>query len=389
MVSKRKHHHGTDVAVRKRYKSKPVRKTFSDLDGSIVDRILTELSLDELSNVALINCRLNDLVYKHLGSNCINKSVTIHVAGIGEWFYIPSKVGKFKFDNASEICKFLRTSGHLISKLRIECAPSVLKLPYQLIERAICERCSEVLTKIEISTTYLPVMTETTDPFPNVEVLELNGCELSANLCQKFNELFPSVRQLVLKDCKAFDPRCIEAKFPCLKELILFGKCRNRCVFTKYNIQKAIELNPRIRRLVVDFDLKSYQILNGNQTDFVLDYDFYRCVSECLPKLTSLEVFGKRSNQSDDHEGEIQFDRLKKLALFDVFNKTPDEIAPFTFKRLRELRIEHLQNLTNDWVRFRAKKCLFIACTSLHDIIFIKFILSNFFISYQRQHSLR
>lgn len=326
--------------------------SITDLDDHLLNDILNRLDFDDLSNVALINRRFNYLVYKYLGINYKDKMITIQIAGNGEWLTTPSSIGKFKFDNPMEFATFCGISGHLISKLQIQCAPSVMKNQYKLIENAIWNHCTKSLNNIEITTTYLPVLMETTETFSNVNKLELNGCVFSENLCKNFNAFFPFLRRLVLKDCKVFDSRCIETHFTCLEELIVFGKCRNRMVFTKANIKKLIEKNPQIRRLAVDFDLKSYQILNGTESNFELDYDFYRYVSEYLPKLKSLKVYGTRKNGDIDYDEVIEFENLRKLALFDVYNQTPDGIAPFTFKCLHVLTIKHLMKLTDDWVRF-------------------------------------
>lgn len=318
------------------------------LDDKMLMLILAQLNLDDLTNVALVSQRFNHLVYRFLGNECINRTVTIQSSGVGEWLWFQGTTGKFKFDNSWEVEKFFGTSGHLVSRLLIDCAPSCMKISYKLIETTVFGHCSDVLTKIEIATTFLPIMTEVTEPFPKITVLKLDSCELSANFCQRFNSLFPSLRRLLLKDCRAFDPQCIEAHFPYLEELILFGNRHNRMVFNKYNILRAIAINPQIQRLTVDFDLKNHPNLN----DFELDFDFYHCVGGLLPQLKSLKVFGERKYEQVHYETEIEFDCIEEFTVANIYNQQPDEIAPFTFNCLRELNIEHLERLTTNWINF-------------------------------------
>lgn len=320
----------------------------ANLDDKLLMVILAQLNLDDLSNVALVSQRFNRLVYRFLGNECINLTVTIHSSGVGEYLWFPGTFGKFKFNCPLELKKFFETSGHLVSRLLIDCAPSCMKIPYKLIESVVFGHCSDILTKMEIATYFLPIMTEVTDPFPKITVLELDGCELSANVCQRFNSLFPSLRRLLLKDCRAFDPQCIEAHFPCLEELILFGKRHNRMVFNKHNILGAIVNNPQIQRLTLDFDLKNHPNIN----DFELDFDFYQCVGGLLPKLKSLKVFGERKYEPVHYEEEIDFGCLEEFTVANIYNQQPDEIAPFTFNCLRELNIEHLERLTTNWINF-------------------------------------
>lgn len=335
--------------------------SIADLDHNCLMVILDLLRLNDLARLACVNKHLKEMVYFYLGFKCLDRSVSIYSSISGVWLWTTEISDKFVFANLAEVSAYLRMCGHLISHLSICCAENCFKDQYKKVEKSVFENCSFTLTKFKVTSALLPVMTELTKPLPNVTELELDGCELSANLCANFNILFPSVRRLVLKDCKAIDPKCIEVEFKHLKELIVFGYCQNRMVFTKDNIKAALRLNPQIRQLTVDFNSKSYRHVNNNEANFDLGFDFYRFVNESLPKLVSLEVYGHvqfhalygtQKTEKSHFEGKIEFGTLKKLTVDCIYGQRPDEIAPFSFKCLQELNLHDMNSFTDEWFNF-------------------------------------
>lgn len=324
-----------------------------NLNDNLLTIICDLLSLDDLTNFARVNERFNNFALKFLGQKSANATASIVCSREGDWFSVLGTFGKFTFSNPSELSKFFQLSGELILSLQVDCKPNVSVSSYQIVEQAISDHCSATLTELEIHSFYLPVMVEVQTPFESVQTLELDACELSENLGQQFNELFPSLTKLVLKDCAAHDVRCIEVNFPGLEELIVFETCKNQAVFKKDNILKALELNPQIRHLIVDFNKRL-----TNEKDFQLDFAFYRRVAEYLPELETLKMSAHRKFQAKcgkfyvPHAKNIEFQSLESFALSWICDQQPIDVAPFTFQYLRELKLENLTRLSNEWIEF-------------------------------------
>lgn len=63
-------------------------------------------------------------------------------------------------------------------------------------------------------------------------------------------------------------------------------------------------------------------------------------------------MFGERKHHSDQTEEEIEFWRMKKLSVHYIYSQEPNEIAPFTFNRLRVLKLKQMTTLSKEWVNF-------------------------------------
>ncbi|XP_055306377.1 uncharacterized protein LOC129570700 [Sitodiplosis mosellana] len=354
---RKRNHNGELMEVEQPEKLRSVESNapikLTELNEECLMHIMGLLNLDALSVVAQVNMRLNQLVYNFLEEKYDVSKVSLFTSDQAQWLWLGGTTGKFIFKDLSDVTKFFRKTGDLITCLSISCSPhSSLYHMYQMVEKSIFEHCYETLTKIEIASNLLPVLSEVTKVFYNVEELYLHGCELSENLSQQFDIYFPSLVRLTLIDCKTRDPKCIETQFACLEELTVVGKRKNRMVFKKTNIKEAIRRNPQLRRLVVDFNSTNDREAASNDSDYELDSDFYRFVSEALPKLKSLKVFGERKHQVDPTEDDIEFWRLKKLSLHYIYSQDPSAIAPFKFNRLRELKLQHMTTLSDEWVQF-------------------------------------
>lgn len=328
----------------------PIKLT--DLNDECLVHIFGLLHLETLSLVAQVNIRLNHMVYDFLEEMCDEGSVSVFTSDQAQWICIDGIPGKFIFKDPTDITRFFRKTGDSIECLSIACLSHSQYHTYQSIEKSIFKHCSDTLTTIKIESNQLPVLSDVTKEFRNVEELHLNGCELSGNLSQHFATFFPSLLRLTLIDCKTSDPKCIETEFYNLEELTVVGKRKNRMVFKKANVREAVRLNPHIRRLVVDFNSTNDREFGCSHTDYELDAHFYRFVSDNLPKLESLAVFGERKHQSDHTEDEIEFWRLKQLSVYHVDSQEPNHITPFKCNQLRELKLEHMTTLSDEWVQF-------------------------------------
>lgn len=342
-----------DQMCTKKAKSKLNKIQLTDLKAELLMRTFDELPLDDLSNVAMVNKQFNRLVYNYLGEKCSIGRATIFNTPTAEWLWIANTVGKFKFENPAEFVAFFQTSGHMITDLLIDCHSNYSVTSYKYMERAIFKYCSDALKHIEIRSTYLPTLSEClTHPLSQVAVLEVDACELATTFGEQLNALFPSLQRLVLKNCKAIDPTCVDVHFPRLIEFHFVGLCKNRMVLKKEHLLQAIQRNPQIRRLSIDYQPINQRAHNVN--DFELDYDFYRFVCEHLPKLEYLKMWNKRHYDPpagcDDNY--IEFSSLKTFELVDIYHQQPDEIVPFTFEHLQELKLVHLKALTVEWMNF-------------------------------------
>lgn len=278
---------GTE-ALQNRTEKSPLNIT--DLSDECLMYILCLLHLDALSVVAQVNIRFKQLVYDLLDEKCEAGKVSVSTSNRRQWLWIDDTPGKFVFKDLSDLQKFFHKTGVLITSLSISCSSLSHLHTYQKVEKSILELCSETLTSIVIDSNLLPIFSEITKVFHNVDELEFNGCELSENLSQRFDEYFPSVQRLTLINCKTRNPECIETHFECLEDLTVVGKRKNRMVFKKNNIKEALRQNPQIRRLVVDFNSTNDRELDSTHPDYDLDAEFYRFVNEALPKLEVIEI---------------------------------------------------------------------------------------------------
>lgn len=333
----------------------------TDLKADFLTRIFDEMHLDDLSNVALVNMQFNRLVYSYLGEkSTIPAMATIFKTPTAEWFWTSNTMGKFKFDTPSEFLTFLQTSGHLIVHLSIDCASNVHHATsYKSMERAIFKYCSDALKHIVIRSNLMPVLLNKCSkrPLQKVTELEFDACELGANFGEQLNTLFPSLRRLVLSNCRAGNPEAIEVHIRNLIDFTFTGLAKNRMVVKKANVLKTIELNPQIQRLTVDFNETEHRVVGTSANDFDLDFEFYRSVCGHLSELKWLKMFGKRRYDplifSDGKR--IEFSNLDEFQLDNIYNQQPDQIAPFTFHHLQELRLEHLDKLSTEWMDFIIK----------------------------------
>lgn len=323
-----------------------------DLNDECLLHIFGLLHLETLSLVAQVSIRLNYMVYSFLDEICVEDNVSFFTSDQAQWICIDGTPGKFIFKDPTEVTNFFRKIGVSITCLSIACLSHSHHHTYRLVEESIFDHCFETLTTIKIESNQLPVLSDLAKVFCNVEELHLNGCELSVNLSQNFATYFPSLVRLTLIDCKTSDPKCIETKFYNLEELTVVGKRKNFFRFKKSNIQEAVRLNPHIRRLIVDFNSTNDREFGCTHIDYELNADFYRFVSDKLPKLKSLTVFGERKHESDRTEEDIEFWHLKKLSVYHINSQEPNDIAPFKCNQLRELKLKHMTTLSDEWVQF-------------------------------------
>lgn len=338
-----------------RKKTKPSVK-FTDLNDKCIMYILGLLQLDTLSHVAHVNLRFNKLVTSYIKNKCEKSKVSIVTSNRAQCLWIDGIVGKFIFNDISDLTKFFHKSNHLITCLSISCSTYSLYQTYRQVEKSIFEDCSEMLTELKLQSNLLPVLSDVTKVFHNVVELNLNGCELSENLSRHFINYFPSIRRLALIDCKTHDPTCIETHFESLVDLTLVGKRKNRNVFKKANIKVALQLNPQIRCLLIDFNSTNDRELHTKHPDYELDTDFYRFVSEAMPKLKQFTVYGELKHQTEDKysqiNDDIEFLHMQQLTVQYIYSREPYEIVPFKFHRLRELKLEHMTMLSGEWLKF-------------------------------------
>lgn len=325
-----------------------------ELNDECLVHILKKLHLEDLSNVVHVNKQFNQSAYNYLKKKCTNVNVTVYCANGIQWLWIDGIMGKFMFNNATELQTFFINAGDSISRLSILCATNTATITYQMVEQSILKYCSQSLVNIEFRLNHLPALSDVSIVFPNVVNLMLDGCELSEQFCQQFEDIFPSMCQLVLNECKTWDPKCIEKNFPCLTDMIINGKRKNRNVFKKSNIEEFFRQNPQIHRLIINFNSTNDREASNNHPDFRLDLNFFRLMSDTLPKLEYLEIYGERRFSSNEYGGgdDVTFLQLKKLSIHYIYGLDPSEIAPFTFRRLRELNLGHMNILTEDWVQF-------------------------------------
>lgn len=317
----------------------------SDLNDKYLKQIFDYLRLEDLANVAAVNNHFNQLVFSRLQKKCKSK-VHIFCAASVVWLCFSGVKGKFVLKTQLDLSDFFAKLGHMISHISITVMPEYTQTQYEEVEQVVFRHCGESLTKIEITSSLLPGVI--TSPLPFVEDVNLHRCKLNGQLSGKL----PCVRRLVLNECEAIDPKCIETHFECLEELTVIGKRKNRNVFKKANVQEVIRLNPQIHRLDINFNSTNDREVGANHPEFELNFDFYRFVSEKLSQLQALKMYGERTFEPDECDNDIEFYRLEHLSIDFILSKSPREVAPFTFNRLHKLSLDHLTSLSNEWIHF-------------------------------------
>lgn len=317
-----------------------------DLNDKYLKKIFGYLWLEDLANVAGVNDHFNRLVYAGLQKKCKSQLVHLFCSVNIVWLCLARTKGKFWLKTQSDLLEFFEKLGHIISHITITLMPEYTQSQYEQIEQVIFHHCNETLTSIEITSSLMPGVIGS--PLPFVEHVKLNQCKLNGKIADKL----PRVRRLVLNECETVDPACIETYFECLEELTVIGKRKNCNVFKKVNIKAIIRLNPQIHKIVIDFNSTNDREAAINHPDFELDFEFYRFVSETLPQLQALEMYGERKFEPDQCDDAIEFGQLEQLSIDFIFNKSPHEIAPFTFNRLHKLTLDHLTGLSDEWIHF-------------------------------------
>lgn len=330
----------------------PIQLT--DMKNDFLLLTFDELSLSDLSSVAMVSKRFNQLVYRYLGEKYSTGRVNISSTRTADCLWTSNKPGKFKFDSPAEFVAFVRESGHLISHLAIDCDHNYRASTFESMAYAIFKYCLNAI-KISIRTNFLRTLSASIKyALADVTVLKLEKCELNADFGEQLNRLFPSLQRLVLNECNATDPACIERLIPDLIEFKFSGLMKNRMVLKKPSILKFIELNPQIQRLALDFQDTNRPAQSVAADDFELDVAFYRSVCEHLPNLECLKMVNKRRCDElivwDDNK--IDFPNLTSFELVDIYDQQPDAIAPFKFQQLRELKLTHMMKLTGEWMDF-------------------------------------
>lgn len=300
---------------------------------------------------------LNNGKHLQLAKTCQNDlpkclNVSIFVSDSITWLWFDGAKEKYKINQLARLSSFLTKKSKSIASLSINCTSIRIKSKYADIEKILFENCCNFLLKLNITATETSIITQQKEPLIRLKELKLTECDLSGNLTEKFATLFPSLRQLILIDCKVADPKCIEATFDDLKRLKVHGKRKNRNVFTKNNIEEMIRLNPQICHLDIEFNSTNDREYATTECSFDLNVNFFRFVGKNLPNLQSLCVYGERQFQPEPCEDPIEFNHLKQITIEHIYKKNPNELTPFTFKQLRELKLNHLIKLTEEWMEF-------------------------------------
>lgn len=238
--------------------------------------------------------------------NFIIKGKKINDARYKPYYDIP--VG---FNNMLEALKMF---GNLITKLRLDYHYFHEK-QCELVNEHISKYAADSLVEIELKNCNGVQLKNLTGPFKNVETVRLRHGNVRTK-CINFNEIFPAVCSLDLRQMFSLSPATIEHHFPLLKQL----KVEFLFAVSSPHFERRLRLNPQLTSLYV----------------FGADWQRLKMISEVLPDLQRIELtFDDKSDWKGD---DIHFEHVRVFSVR-MLREFPDsmERIPINFESLEEI----------------------------------------------------
>lgn len=208
--------------------------------------------------------------------------------------------------------------GHLIKELHvIRSAP----LHLEFVGYLISKYSSDSLVEVAFSSSFDKLLERITKPLINVGNVTFYGTSFNFQLSIKeFDELFPVVRRLELRNFADHNLAYFNCHMPHLEHFLLEQQTASPCILD------IIGKNPQIRSIGL----------------YRVDSELLQNVNTLLPQLESLQL--PRSKLQSEI---IQFENV---TTFDIrMNGSP---AHLRFPRLQTFYVQYLDSLQNDYVSF-------------------------------------
>lgn len=232
--------------------------------------------------------------------------------------------------------KFIKLFGHLISHIQIK-YDSIFRNSAKDLNQMINNCCSKTLVQIDVHSVQDDFFQDMIKPFEKVQTLSIGGHfkNLGSDKVH-FGDLFPSLRNLSLKDVQVSDTSIIERKFMHLEHLSMhIFKYDDHRRFTESDLRKIITNNPQIKSLIL------VHCTRGS----------LNLVNELLPDLRSLGLVYYTEYIFEIHP-EIVFQQLRSFSIEKSSHSLPKNIS---FKRLERFYTDSFPQECNRWIELVQK----------------------------------
>lgn len=232
--------------------------------------------------------------------------------------------------------KFIKHFGHLITNIQIM-YHSIFRKSAAKLNRIINDCCSKTLIQIDVHSVQDDFFQDMTKPFEKVKTLSISGHFKDFGSDKlSFGDLFPSIRNLSLKDVQVSDTSIIDREFVHLEHLSMdIFKYDDNRRFTESDVRKIITNNSQIKGLVL-----------AHCTRSVL-----RLVNELLPNLESLGLIYYTEYSFESHL-EIVFQRLNSFTIEKSSHSLPKDVS---FNRLKRFHTDCCPQECNRWIKLVQK----------------------------------
>lgn len=305
----------------------------TDIDDFCLEKILTNLNLVDLLNVANTSRELRsaaESVYQRNGNVNLDIFSYLNTLESPENEKVPSQMCTFK-----TILQFLRCFGHLQTKLEVQYT-NICDSKCDLISRYIYQFCSKSLVGIKFYDIKESDFDGINRPFLNVEDVEFTDCCIGKELSQ-FHRWFPKMRRLTLFCSELAEPINIVTHFPNLKDLSLSGYLEANYVTV---VAATLRLNPQLKTLKLG--------------PFFKDAQFLEYIGRFLENLESINISWDLDSVYNLSNTEINFKNIKEFKLHLYGEVTLPEF-PFLFERLERFTLETDCHLNDNLIDFIAK----------------------------------
>lgn len=311
------------------YKREVEKITFDKLNNIVLLAILDEMDLEELLVVAQLGVKYRELIEWHYALPIFEIPKKLIIIDFREYFH------KHKFHSCKDsihlysigfALKFIRTFGHMISKLQFDNI-DFHSNKSQVLSKYISDFSSESLTEICFRKCR-NIDNKWNKPFENIEKITFMLSPFKGDTACQLNMLFPNMHNLELNwITEATDTRCLYHHFPHLKYFD----------FISYNTSSRIEnfstMNPQLQSL-------SFWAHSGSES--------LQFINETHPKLKSLRLLCTATKHFMQNHTDVYFADVIRFKA--TFTFKPNYI-PFRFNQLEEFELSTIE-IHDQWIQF-------------------------------------
>lgn len=287
-----------------------------EINDDCFQEIIKYLDFMDLLNLAATNQRINQVASTVFARKFSSEAVCISPNGV----YITSPDLTEQPDimlASDETDKFVRHLGPLVGRLTVN---SLEGDDGVRLARLIFEQCADSLTEIVLRGLAANITSLIQRPFPRVESVYLNRCQLGRQILQ-FNRWFPEMERLMIYNCSVARVEYLEHHFAKLTHLTW-----------EYASTDNGRANDAFRALT-----KCNPQIESVRIDCAWDAAFLRNLDRHLKRLKRLEL--TLDYQTVATKRKVYFHNVNKLVVHLRDTNAMAGHLPFTFKRLAEIHL--------------------------------------------------